>query len=59
MPSPLENRKRIEKLNTLAEDLEAPSDSSEKATELSIRANDGQFTDISSVDGISTRPPLL
>ena len=35
VPSPLENRKRIKELNTLAEDLEASSDRSEKADELS------------------------
>jgi len=49
VPSPLE--KRI--LNTLAEDLEASSnsDESEKAEELSIRVDDGQYSDISSVAG--------
>ena len=50
VPSPLEIRKRIKELNTLAEDLEASSDRSEKADELS-RVNDGQFSDISSVAG--------
>ena len=39
VPSPLENRKRIKELHTLAEDLEASSDRSEKADELS-RVND-------------------
>lgn len=49
VPSPLENVS----VNTLAEDLEASSDSdeSEKAVELSIRVDDGQYSDISSVAG--------
>jgi hypothetical protein len=51
VPSPLQNRKRIEALNTLAEDVEASSDCCEKADELSISVNDGQFSDISSVAG--------
>jgi hypothetical protein len=51
VPSPFENRKRIEALNTLAEDVEASSDGCEKADELSISVNDGQFSDISSVAG--------
>ena len=51
MSSSLENRKRIEKPNTLSEDLEASSNGSEKADELSIRVNDGQFSDISPVAG--------
>ena len=45
------NRKRIEELNTLGEDLETSSDDSEKADGLSIRVNDGQFSDISPVAG--------
>lgn len=51
MPSPLQSRKRIEALNTLVEDVEASSDCWEKADELSISVNDGQFSDISSVAG--------
>ena len=51
MSSPFENRKRIETPNTLAEDVEASSDGCEKADELSISVNDGQFSDISSVAG--------
>jgi hypothetical protein len=51
VPSPLQNRKRIEALNTLAEEVEASSDCCEKADELSISVNDGQFSDISSVAG--------
>jgi hypothetical protein len=49
VPSPLENVS----VNTLAEDLEASSnsDESEKAVELSIRVDDGQYSDISSVAG--------
>jgi hypothetical protein len=49
VPSPLQNHKRIEALNTLVEDVEASSDCWEKADELSISVNDGQFSDISSV----------
>jgi hypothetical protein len=49
--SSLENRKRIEELNTLGEDLEASSNGSEEADELSIIVNDGQFSDISPVAG--------
>ena len=51
MPFSLMNRKRIEELNTLGEDLETSSDDSEKADGLSIRVNDGQFSDISPVAG--------
>ena len=51
MSSSLENRKRIEELNTLGEDLEASSNGSEEADELSIIVNDGQFSDISPVAG--------
>ena len=51
MPSSLMNRKRIEELNTLGEDLETSSDDSEKADGLSIRVNDGQFSDFSPVAG--------
>jgi hypothetical protein len=51
VPSPFENRKRIEALNTLAEDLEASSGGCEKADELFIRVNNGQFCDINSVAG--------
>ena len=51
MPSSLENWKRIEELNTLGEDLEVSSYGSEKADALSIRVNDGQFSDISPVAG--------
>ena len=51
MFSSLENRKRIEVLKTLGEDLEASSNGSEKADELSIRVNDGQFSDFSPVAG--------
>lgn len=49
MPCQLENVS----VNTLAENLEASSDSdeSEKAEELSIRVDDGQYSDISSVAG--------
>ena len=51
VPSPLEKRTHI--VNTLAEDLVASSssDESEKAEELSIRVDDGQYSDISSVAG--------
>ena len=51
MPSPFQNRKRIEALNTLVQDVEASSDCWGKADELSISVNDGQFSDISSVAG--------
>jgi hypothetical protein len=49
VPSPLENCT----LNTLAEDLDASSnsDESEMAEELSIRVDDGQYSDICSVAG--------
>ena len=38
-------------MNILAEDLEASSGGCEKADEMFIRVNDGQFSDISSVAG--------
>ena len=51
VPSSLMNRKRIEELNTLGEDVETSSDGSEKADGLSIRVNDEQFSDIIPVAG--------